>query len=277
MGVLNVTPDSFSDGGKYLDVENAVRRGVEMAAEGADIIDVGGESTRPRGGAYGEGAASISMQEELDRVMPVIERLRRETDVPLSIDTTKSSIARTALAAGACLVNDISGLRFDPGMAGTIALAGGSVVIMHIRGSPQTMQQHTEYVDLFGEVLGYLREGADIAQRAGIRQIMVDPGIGFGKTTADNYRLVAGIPYFTSLGYPVLVGPSRKAFVGEVTGLPVNDRLEGTLAAVVGAILAGAHVVRVHDVREVRRAALVADSLRRAASTIPPRISSPAQ
>lgn len=204
-------------------------------------------------------------------MLPVIERLCRETDIPISIDTTKAAVAGAALAAGACIVNDISGLRFDPAMASTAASAGASLVIMHMRGSPQTMQQQTGYDDLFGEVLDYLREGAELAERAGIRQIMVDPGIGFGKSTADNYRLIAGISHIAALGYPVLLGPSRKAFIGEVTGLPVGDRLEGTVAAAVGAILAGAHVLRVHDVREVYRASRVADALRRASNiTSPP-------
>jgi dihydropteroate synthase len=261
MGVLNVTPDSFSDGGRFFAPDDALRHGLTMVREGADFLDIGGESTRPRGRSYGEGARPVSVQEETDRVVPVIERLRRETDVPLSIDTTKSAVAEAALRAGAIIVNDVSGMRVDERMPQVAAAAGASVILMHTSGSPRTMQSKTTYADLFGEIAGYLRAGADLATRAGIRQIMVDPGIGFGKTGTDNLRLIMEIGRFRELGYPVLVGPSRKAFIGEVTGLPVGERLEGTIAAVVAAILGGVHVVRVHDVLPIVRAARVADAL----------------
>jgi len=264
LGVLNVTPDSFSDGGRYLSPDDAVRHGVAMVHDGADFLDVGGESTRPRGRSYGEGAAPVSAQQEMDRVVPVIERLRGETDVPISIDTTKAAVAEEALKAGACIVNDISGLHTDDRMPAVAASAGASVIVMHTSGSPQTMQSKTTYGDLFGEIAASLRESAGQALRAGVRQIMVDPGIGFGKTVADNLRLVAGIGRFAVLGHPILIGPSRKSFIGEVTGLPVDERIEGTIAAVVTAVLNGAHVVRVHDVREVARAVRVADALAQA-------------
>jgi dihydropteroate synthase len=264
MGVLNVTPDSFSDGGRFLAPDDALRHGLTMVQEGADFLDIGGESTRPRGRSYGEGARPVSVQEETDRVVPVIERLRRETDAPLSIDTTKSAVAEAALGAGATIVNDVSGMRVDERMPQVAAAAGASVILMHTSGSPQIMQSKTAYADLFGEIAGYLRAGADLALRAGVRQIMVDPGIGFGKTVTDNLRLIMEIGRFRELGYPVLVGPSRKAFIGEVTGLPVGERLEGTIAAVVAAILGGVHVVRVHDVLPVARAARVADALAQA-------------
>jgi dihydropteroate synthase len=264
MGILNVTPDSFSDGGKYFSVPAAVDHALRMASEGADMIDVGGESSRPRGAAYGKGAQPIAEQEELDRVLPVIEEIVRSTDTPVSIDTTKSIVAQRALAAGAVIVNDISGFRRDPAMAGVVGKASASAVIMHMRGTPETMQQDTTYDDLFGEVEAFLRDGLAKGKQQGIRQMIVDPGIGFGKDVRDNFRLLAGLERFAALGCPVLVGPSRKSFIGAATDLPVEQRLEGTLAAVVAAVLHGAHIVRVHDVREVVRAVKVADEVRRA-------------
>ncbi len=277
MGILNVTPDSFSDGGKYVDAPSAVARALAMVAEGADFIDVGGESTRPKGGAYGEGAEPVSAEEEARRVLPVIEKLAGLTDVPISVDTYKSEVARKALGAGAVLVNDISGFRFDPKMPSVVAAARGSAVLMHIRGTPKTMQQNPTYDDLFGEIAAYLEEGLALGRRAGVRQMMVDPGIGFGKSQRDNLRLIAGLSRFTSLGCPVLVGPSRKSFIGNILGLPVDDRAEGTLAAVAACILGGAHVVRVHDVRGAVRAARVADAIRRAAGPehVPQSLNSP--
>lgn len=264
MGILNVTPDSFSDGGRYLDLSKAVARGLEMIEEGADFIDVGGESTRPKGGAYGEGAEPVSAEEEARRVLPVIEKLAGMTDVPISIDTYKSEIAGRALRAGAVIVNDISGFRFDPKMPSVVAASGGSAVLMHIRGTPKTMQQDPMYDDLFGEIGSYLREGLAMGRRAGVEQMMVDPGIGFGKSQRDNLRLIAGLSRLSSLGCPVLVGPSRKSFIGNILGLPVEDRAEGTLAAVAACIFNGANVVRVHDVRGAVRAARVADAIWRA-------------
>jgi dihydropteroate synthase len=262
MGILNVTPDSFSDGGEFLSAANAVDHGLAMAEQGADFIDVGGESTRPRGNAYGEGAEPVGVQEELDRVLPVIEALARQVQVPLSVDTYKSAVARHALAAGASIVNDISGFGFDPEMAGTVARAGATAVVMHIKGTPKTMQNNPVYVDLFGEIHAYLGQAVRTGELNGIGQMFVDPGIGFGKTAADNYRLLAGLSRFGDLGYPVLAGPSRKSFLASASGLPVHDRLEASLAAATSAVLSGAHVVRVHDVRETRRAVSVADAVR---------------
>jgi dihydropteroate synthase len=267
MGIVNVTPDSFSDGGLYLDPSHAIEHGIRLADEGADILDVGGESTRPRGAAYGEGAQPVGEQEELDRVLPVIEGLLRHVDVPISIDTYKSGVARQALEAGACMVNDISGFTFDPGMPAVAAKANAAVVLMHIKGTPQTMQLNPSYDDLFGEIGGFLAEACRKGIAAGLKSIMIDPGIGFGKTAPDNYRLIAGLERFRPLGYPILVGPSRKAFLGAALGLPPEERLEGTLAAVTAAILSGANMVRVHDVREAARAAIVADAVRAAAKS----------
>jgi len=264
MGILNVTPDSFSDGGKYADPERAVEQGLAMIADGADIIDIGGESTRPRGTSYGTGADPVTVEEELRRVIPVISALARCTDVPLSVDTSKSTVAREALAAGASIVNDVSGFAADDAMPAVIGSGGGSVVLMHMRGTPRTMQQQTGYTDLFGEITAVLSRAAAKARTAGIAQIILDPGIGFAKGFHDNLRLLAGSRQFQSLGYPVLVGPSRKAFIGEVLGLPVDDRLEGTMGAAVAAALYGAHIVRVHDVRAVRRALMVADAIHHA-------------
>ncbi|MEW6510230.1 MAG: dihydropteroate synthase [Bacteroidota bacterium] len=263
MGILNVTPDSFSDGGRYATSTTAVDRALAMVEEGADFIDVGGESTRPRGSTYGGGATPVSEEDELARVIPVIEEIVRRTDVPVSIDTYKSVVARRALAAGAAIVNDISGFGFDPAMPTVVGEAGASAVVMHIKGTPQTMQRDPVYEDLFGEIVGYLSDALARGRAQGVRQMMVDPGIGFGKTVTDNYRLLGGLSRFAALGVPVLVGPSRKWFIGAVTNLPVGERLEGTLAAVTACILNGANIVRVHDVREARRAAQVADAIRR--------------
>lgn len=263
MGVLNVTPDSFSDGGRYASVEEAVGHALALADEGADFIDVGGESTRPKGAAYGGGADPVGEEEELRRVIPVIEAITRRTDVPLSIDTYKSPVARAALAAGAVMVNDISGFTFDPRMPGVVAAAGASAVVMHIKGTPKTMQANPVYADLFGEITGFLSAALDAGRKEGIRQMFVDPGIGFGKTAGDNERLLAGLARFQSLGAPILVGPSRKSFLAGDDNLPPGERLEGTLAAITAAVLNGAQVVRVHDVRAVRRAVRVADAIRR--------------
>jgi dihydropteroate synthase len=241
-----------------------VERALAMIEEGADIIDVGGESTRPKGAAYGEGADPVGEEEELARVIPVIEAIVARSDVPVSIDTYKASVARQALAAGAVIVNDISGFHFDPAMPETVARAGASAVVMHIKGTPKTMQVNPVYGDLFGEISAYLSDALAKGRSHGVRQMMVDPGIGFGKSPADNFRLLAGLERLGSLGCPVLVGPSRKSFLGAPLGLPVGQRLEGTLAAITACVLRGAHLVRVHDVREARRATVVADAVRRA-------------
>lgn len=256
MGVLNITPDSFSDGGRYLDRESAVRRLDELQEEGADVIDIGGESTRP-------GSEPVSSEEELGRVLPVIEAAAERVDVAISIDTTKAMVAQAALSAGAEIVNDISGLRFDSRLAGVAAESGAGLVLMHIRGRPRTMQQEIHYDDLLGEVAGELRESVRRATSAGCRneQLVVDPGIGFGKTAEQNLTLIGQLDRIVQLGYPVLVGPSRKSFIGKTLGLGVDERLEATLAACVMALLRGARVFRVHDVRAARRALDMAEAI----------------
>ncbi len=266
MGVLNITPDSFSDGGKYIDPEAAVERGLQMVDEGADFIDVGGESTRPKGKTYGEGSDPVEVDEEIRRVVPVIAALVKRTSVPVSIDTYKSAVAKKAFDAGACIVNDISGFMFDESMPAVTARAGASAVLMHIKGTPKTMQLNPRYINVIEEVAEHLREAAARAEQAGVKQIIVDPGIGFGKTVAHNLALINNAKRFASLGYPVLIGASRKSFIGEVLGLPVAERREGSLAAAVIAATKGAHILRVHDVRETKRAVMMSDAIRAAES-----------
>jgi dihydropteroate synthase len=257
MGILNVTPDSFSDGGRYFEMDAAVARAREMVKEGADIIDIGGQSTRP-------GSDPVDEDEEIRRTVPVIEAVAGELPVPVSIDTYRSGVAMRALDAGASMVNDISGLRFDPGMADVVSRAGVPVVLMHIRGTPRDMQKDPSYEALVPEVMDSLRESLAIARQAGIGMVIIDPGIGFGKTFDHNLELVSSIGEFARLGYPVLVGPSRKAFIGAILGgAPEGERLEGTAAVVAACVLNGAHAVRVHDVREMKRVVAVADALRR--------------
>jgi len=261
MGVVNVTPDSFSDGGRFGEATEAVAHALRLVEEGADIIDIGGESTRPRGSAYGGGAHAVSLEEELRRVIPAIEQLAHASPVPISVDTTKAEVAYHALRAGAVMVNDISGFRYDRRMPEVVAEAGAAAVVMHVKGTPQTMQQDPRYDDLFGEIIAYLQEGLRLGSAAGVTEMVVDPGLGFGKTPRDNYRLLAGLERFRTLGRPVLIGPSRKSFLGTPLGLPVGERQEATLAALVAGILGGASIVRVHDVREARRAAAIADAV----------------
>ena len=255
MGVLNVTPDSFSDGGLFLDPEAAVRGGIEMAAEGADVIDVGGESTRP-------GSDTVPEEVEVDRVVLVIKRMAAEVDVPLSIDTRKPEVARAALDAGAVIVNDISGGR-DLAMLEVVAGSGAGMVLMHMLGEPKTMQAEPHYDDVVAEVKAYLGTRVDAAVAAGIDHVRlcVDPGIGFGKTLDHNLELLRRIDAFAELGRPVLVGPSRKSFLGKLLGTDVGDRLEGTAAAVAWVAGHGAHIVRVHDVREMVRVVRVVDAI----------------
>ena len=256
MGILNVTPDSFSDGGEFYQPEQAIERGIQMAEEGADIIDIGDESTRP-------GAEPISTEEELQRLVPVLEGLLKKVAVPISIDTYKSSVAETALKAGAHIMNDISGLRFDPQMKDVVAKYRVPVVIMHIKGEPRNMQQNPYYDDLIGEIYGYFDESIRIAEGAGIKRenIIIDPGIGFGKRLMDNYEILRRLYEFQGLGCPILIGPSRKSFIGKVLDLPPDQRLEGTIAAVAIGIQNGAHIVRVHDVKEISRACRIIDLL----------------
>ena len=254
MGILNVTPDSFSDGGRFVDLEAALQQARRMAAEGADLIDIGGESTRP-------GAPLISVEEELARVMPVVEALRQESPLPLSVDTNKSAVARAVLTAGAEFINDVSGFGFDPDMAATIAEAGGGAFLMHTRGRPETMQQDTAYVDLLGEVLGALDASLQQARAAGIpdEKLAIDPGIGFGKDAAGNLELLRRLPELLSLGRPILLGTSRKGFIGRILDQPdPGRRLHGTLATVALGVAGGARIFRVHDVGPAREAALTA-------------------
>lgn len=260
MGILNVTPDSFSDGGKYLHVDDAVAHALQMAEEGADIIDVGGESTRPKG-LYGEGAKKISAEEEIERVVPVIKKIRMVSDVPISIDTYKSVVADEALKAGADIVNDISGLRFDPAIATVAAQHRVPMVIMHIQGTPETMQLNPTYENVVAEVKEELRLSAEKAKKAGVETIIVDPGIGFGKNLQHNLLLLKHLREFCDLGYPLLVGTSRKGFIGTLLNLPVNQRLEGTAASVAVAIMNGANIVRVHDVKEIKRVTTIVDAV----------------
>jgi len=258
MGVLNVTPDSFSGDGLAYDVERAVERALQMEAEGADILDVGGESTRPAGPVYGKGAEPVPVEEELRRVLPVLRRLARVLRIPISIDTYKAETARRALAEGAAMVNDVWALGRDPEMARVVAEAGVPVVLMH-------NQTGYTYRDLFGEVVEGLRRAVERALEAGVRpeNILVDPGIGFGKTARHNLDLLRRLGDLrTALGRPVLVGPSRKSFIGQVLGgLPPQERVEGTAAVVALAVAQGADVVRVHDVKAMVRVARMADAL----------------
>jgi dihydropteroate synthase len=257
MGILNVTPDSFSDGGLYFDKPRALERANQMIEDGADIIDIGGLSTRP-------GSEPVPVKEELRRTVPVIEALSGEINVPISIDTYRSEVAREALGAGASMTNDISGLRFDPEMPSIVAEARVPVVLMNIRGAPRDMQKDPAYEALMPEIMDYLRESINMAEDAGIKDIIVDPGIGFGKTFDHNLEIINNLEEFTMLGRPVLMGPSRKAFIGEILGgAPITERIEGTAAAVAASVLNGANIVRVHDVKEMTRVVKVADAIKR--------------
>ncbi len=262
MGVVNVTPDSFSDGGRHLAPERAADRAEKLVAEGADLVDLGGESTRP-------GAAAVPPEVEAERVVPAVALLReRGFRAPISIDTRRASVARAALAAGADLVNDISGLS-DPVMAELVADVGVPVVLMHMRGTPADMAERAVYRDVVGEVERELAEALERAVRAGVREerVVLDPGLGFAKRAEHSLALLAALPRLRRLGRPLLVGPSRKSFLGAVTGAEVGDRLPGTLAAVTACVLSGVEVLRVHDVAEALQAARVAVAIREARST----------
>jgi dihydropteroate synthase len=254
MGILNITPDSFSDGGEFFTVDQAVKRGIQMADEGADIIDIGAESTRP-------GAEPISTDEELKRLLPVLEQLLKKTGVPISVDTYKSKVAEAALSAGAHIINDISGLRFDPSMKDVIARFQVPVIIMHIKGEPRNMQIDPHYEDLISEISAYLAESIRSAEMAGVKKenMIIDPGIGFGKRLEDNYEIIRRLHELKRLGCSILIGPSRKSFLGKVLNLPPAERLEGTMAAVAVAIQNGADIIRVHDVKAVSRVCRIAD------------------
>src|SRR5258706_13145064 len=261
MGVLNVTPDSFSDGGKFYSPERAVKHALKMIAEGADILDVGGESTRP-------GSAFVSEAEELQRVLPLIKMLAAETSVPISVDTTKSAVARAALEAGAEIINDISALRFDPAIADEVAKAKAGLVLIHSRGTPKTMQQLPPVADIAGEVISGLRESIAIAQQRGVasESIAIDPGIGFGKTAEQNVELIAKLDQLALAfsTFPIMIGTSRKSFIGKLLdNAPADQRLHGTIASIAASVLRGAHIVRVHDVKPVVDAVRVAEAIRR--------------
>jgi dihydropteroate synthase len=258
MGIINVTPDSFYDGGKRFDSARAAADGFDMIASGAEILDIGGESTRP-------GAQPVSLDEELRRVLPVIRELRKVSRVPISVDTYKEAVARAALDVGADIVNDISALRFDPGMAELVAGEGVPIILMHMQGEPRTMQREPHYGDVVREVREFLAERARSANQAGIaqEQIIIDPGIGFGKTLAHNLALLKNLQSLKSVGQPLLIGVSRKAFIGKILSAAApEERLEGSLAAAVAAALSGANILRVHDVSETVRAVRVADAIR---------------
>lgn len=262
MGVLNVTPDSFSDGGRFLDPDRAAAHALEMQRAGADLIDIGGESTRP-------GSSGVSAAEELKRILPVLQRLKRRLRVPLSVDTTKAEVAEAALKAGAQMINDTSGLRADSTLAAVARRYDVPLVLMHIRGTPKTMQQLPPARDILREVEKGLRWSVTRARRAGLRrtQLVIDPGIGFGKTVMQNYEILRHLDRLQAFKLPLLVGPSRKSFIAKLLdNTPPEGRLYGTAAAVAAAILGGAHIVRVHDVPEMVQVARITDAVLRSDS-----------
>ncbi len=257
MGILNVTPDSFSDGGKFLEKQKAVERVLQMVEEGADMMDIGGESSRP-------GADPITIQEEMERVIPVIEAVKQTSDITVSIDTCKSSVAEKALQCGAEIVNDISALRFDGNMVDLVRERKAGVILMHMQGTPKCMQKNPQYDDVIQDIYDFLNERATYANERGISKdsIIVDPGIGFGKRLEDNYEILDRIGEFSSLGFPVLVGASRKSFIGKTLDMPVNERIEGSLAACAVALEGGADILRTHDISETKRFVDMFESIR---------------
>ncbi len=257
MGVLNVTPDSFSDGGQFDTLPTALLQARQLVAAGADILDIGGQSTRPQ-------AEEVALEQELDRVIPVVQAIRREMQVPISVDTTKAAVARAAIAAGADIINDISGATFDPEMLATVAKLDVPIVLMHLRGTPKTMQQLTDYQDLIGEIKGFLQAQVERAIAVGIApdKIALDPGIGFAKTYEQNLEILRQLPAIRALGYPLLVGPSRKSFIGHILNQPdPKQRVWGTAAAACAAIAGGTDILRIHDVREISEVCRVADAI----------------
>tara|TARA_S200000501_G_scaffold190210_1_gene179083 strand:- start:75368 stop:76153 length:786 start_codon:yes stop_codon:yes gene_type:complete len=260
MGVINVTPDSFSDGGKYLSIKNATKRAQTLLEEGVNILDIGGESTRP-------GAKPVDIDDELDRVIPLIQKVRKFSyNSLISVDTYKSKVAHEAIKAGADIINDISGLRFDKLMVQIISEHNVPVVIMHMKGNPENMQDSPYYENIIQEIISFFQHRIKKAKSSGIKdeQIILDPGLGFGKTAEDNFSIIRHLDRICSLGYPVLVGPSRKSFIGSVLSLPTDKRLEGTTAAVSACILNGARMVRVHDVLEIKRVVKIIERVRTA-------------
>jgi dihydropteroate synthase len=262
MGVLNVTPDSFSDGGTYLDLRAAVARALQLEQEAADIVDIGGESTRP-------GAAPVSSEEELRRILPVIQALREQLSIPMSVDTRKADVAEAALSAGAEMINDVSGLTADPRLGEVARRARAPLILMHMRGTPQTMQRQPFARNVIRDVVAGLKESILRARRAGLAksQLLLDPGIGFGKSHQQNFEILARLPEFARLGCPIVIGTSRKSLLGKAMAgpggpeVPSGERLLGTAATVTASILGGAHIVRVHDVGEIARVVRVADAI----------------
>jgi dihydropteroate synthase len=260
MGVLNVTPDSFSDGGQFNEIDSAILHVDKMLKNGADIIDVGGESTRP-------GSKSVSADEESRRIVPIIKAIKNEyKDILISVDTYKSNVAEKAIEAGADFVNDISGLTFDDEMISLLAQSDIPIVVMHINGKPKTMQENILYSDLISDMKRFFIKQCDYAINSGIKEgnIIIDPGIGFGKTFDHNFTLLKRLKEFEDLGFPILIGPSRKAFIGDVLNLPSNERVEGTIATIVAGILNGANIIRAHDIKEIKRATIVTEKILKA-------------
>jgi len=259
VGILNVTPDSFSDGGRWPTLEAQVAAGERLAAEGADYVEVGGESTRP-------GAQPVPLEEELRRVIPVVRELKRRLRVPVAVDTSKAEVARSALQEGASLINDVTALRGDPAMADVLADSEALVVLMHMRGTPRTMQQAPRYKDVVGEIIEFFRERMEFAEARGIRRerVILDPGIGFGKLVSHNLEILKDLHRFEALGRPLMVGVSRKSFIGAVTGRPVTEREIGTAVANVFALLGGASYLRVHDVKAARDTISLVKAIREA-------------
>ena len=256
MGILNVTPDSFSDGGKFKSHDQAIGHAVKMIKEGANIIDIGGESTRP-------GAKAVQLEEELMRIIPIIEAIRLKSDCLISIDTYKSKVAEAALDAGADMVNDISGLTFDQNMASLAAERNVPVIIMHIKGRPRDMQKNPNYDNLIKEIKVFFELQIATAKRAGIDSgnIILDPGIGFGKRLEDNFEIIRELGQISTMGYPVLLGPSRKSFIGFTLDLPIEERMEGTLASITASVINGARIVRVHDIQATRRTLTITEKI----------------
>jgi dihydropteroate synthase len=262
MGILNVTPDSFSDGGLYTDLDQALAHGESLEADGADIIDVGGVSTRPF-------AKPVSAEEEMNRVIPVIKKLSQRVSIPISIDTTSANVASKAIEAGAAMINDIGALRLDPAMGDLVASADIPIVLMHMQGTPQTMQLSPYYNDVIGEIIDFLSDSISLALRGGIRRenIIIDPGIGFGKTVVHNLAIIKELARFSVLGRPILIGASRKAFIGEILGIPnPSQRDTGTLAVTAVSVMNGANIVRVHDVKWSVEVVRMAEAIKNAAN-----------
>ena len=263
MGILNVTPDSFFDGGAYFSLRDAVNHGLTLARDGADIIDVGGESTRP----YSD---PLPLDEELRRVIPVIKALAQETGLTISIDTYKSEVARLAIEAGATMVNDVSALSFDPGMGPLVAETDLPIVLMHMKGTPRDMQVNPTYEDLIGEIIVFLRKAVEKAESFGIRKelVIIDPGIGFGKSFDDNLKILRDLDAFSSLGQPILMGTSNKAFIGHTLGLPPDSRDTGTMATVSAEVMNGANIVRVHNVKAAKETVRMIDAIKAGSSSL---------